>query len=70
MNHEDPKYGISLLRWAIANRKYYSFQQLLELNANPDQIKMEIVDSLEAIGYDYRKTAIPEYLHETYSRDF
>ena len=37
VNHKDPRYGISLLRWALANRKYYSFQMLLDLNANPNQ---------------------------------
>ena len=36
VNYQDPKYGISLLHWSIANRKYYSCETLLKLGANPN----------------------------------
>lgn len=37
VNYKDPKYNISLLKWAIANRKYHSCKTLLNLGANPNQ---------------------------------
>lgn len=37
VNFKDPEYKISILKWAIANRKYYSCKALLELGANPNQ---------------------------------
>lgn len=37
VNFKDPKYNISLLKWAIANQKYYSCKTLLDLGANPNQ---------------------------------
>lgn len=37
VNYKDPKYNISLLKWALANRKYYSCKVLLDLGANPNQ---------------------------------
>lgn len=37
VNYKDLKYNISLLKWSIANRKYYSCKTLLDLGANPNQ---------------------------------
>jgi len=34
----EPKFGVSLLEWAIYNRRYYAARELLKMGANPNRV--------------------------------